>query len=76
MDVERISFSHIDLNAPEIEIECIKRLWGKVIKGGIVLIDDYAYAGYAYTNKLFNDFAREFKYSILTNASGQGIIIK
>jgi hypothetical protein len=76
MDVERISFLHIDLNAPEIELECIKRLWGKVIKGGIVLIDDYAYAGYAYTNKLFNDFAREFKYSILTNASGQGIIIK
>lgn len=41
-----------------------------------MLIDDYAYSGFEYTNKLFNDFAQEVGVSILTTASGQGIIVK
>jgi hypothetical protein len=75
-EIHPISFIHIDLNSPEIEIECLKQLWGKVLPGGMILIDDYAYAGYEYTTQLFNQFAKEFKVSILTTAWGPGLIIK
>jgi len=73
---KKIAFLHIDLNAPEIEIDCLKRLWDRILPGGVVLIDDYAYNGFEYTTKLFNNIAREIGVSILTTASGQGIIVK
>jgi len=76
LPLDKIAFLHIDLNAPEIEIQCLGILWDKILPGGIVLIDDYAYSGFEYTNKLFNNFAREVGVSILTTASGQGIIVK
>lgn len=73
---KRIAFLHIDLNAPEIEIECLTMLWERIIPGGVILIDDYAYNGFEYTTKLFNEFANNFGVSILTTASGQGIIVR
>ena len=76
VEINQISFLHIDLNAPEIEIASLKLLWDKILPGGVILIDDYAYAGYDYTYELFNKFAIDFKVSILTTASGQGIILK
>lgn len=75
-EISSISFIHVDLNAPEIEIECLKYLWDRILPGGIVLIDDYAYSGYEYTYELFNEFAAEYGISILTTAWGPGIIIK
>ena len=71
-----ISFLHIDLNAPEIEISCLVQLWEKILPGGILLIDDYACGGFEYTYELFNKMAEELDISILTTASGQGIAIK
>lgn len=73
---KKISFLHIDLNAPEIETQCLRMLWDNVLPGGVVLIDDYAYAGFQYTYELFNKLSKELEVSILTTASGQGIIVK
>lgn len=71
-----IGFLHIDLNAPEIEIKCLERLWSQILPGGVILIDDYAYQGYQYTNDLFNQIAKKLGLNILTTATGQGIAIK
>jgi hypothetical protein len=76
VELEKIGLLHIDLNAPEIETQCLKILWEKILPGGVVLIDDYAYSGFEYTYKLFNDLAEELGVSILTTASGQGVIVK
>ena len=76
LTLEKISFLHIDLNAPEIEISCLMWLWEKILPGGVLLIDDYAGGGFEYTYKLFNNIAKELNISILTTASGQGIAIK
>jgi O-methyltransferase len=72
----RISFLHIDLNAPEIEIDCLIRLWNQILPGGIILMDDYACGGFEYSYELFNKIAKELNIRILTTASGQGIAIK
>lgn len=71
-----ISFIHIDLNAPSVEIKCLRFLWEQLIPGAPILIDDYAYIGYRETLDIFNDFAREMNFEILTTATGQGIAFK
>jgi hypothetical protein len=75
-ELEKIGLLHIDLNAPEIETQCLRILWNRILPGGVVLIDDYAYSGFEYTYKLFNELAKELGVQILTTASGQGIIVK
>ena len=76
IELEPISFLHIDLNAAEVEIECLKLLWDHILPGGIILIDDFAYNGYDYTNRLFSELCLQLGVSILTTAYGPGIIIK
>lgn len=76
VDFGSIGFCHIDLNNPQVEIECLKKLWPKIEPGGIILIDDYAYLGFGSTYKAFNEFAIEKDVTILTTAFGQGIIFK
>ena len=76
VEIGKISLLHIDLNAPEIEVESLRILWDKILPGGVILIDDYAYGGFEYTYKLFNEAAKQLNVSILTTASGQGIIVK
>jgi hypothetical protein len=76
VNLKKIGFLHIDLNAPEIETHCLEILWDRILPGGVVLIDDYAYTGFEYTNRLFNEFAQKVGVAILTTASGQGIIVK
>lgn len=71
-----ISFLHIDLNAADIEFECLRKLWASIIPGGVILLDDYAYSGYEYTHTKLNNLASILKVSILVTASGQGIILK
>jgi Macrocin-O-methyltransferase (TylF) len=74
--IERISFLHIDMNCPEPETYGLRTLWGRIPRGGVVLLDDYAYAGYESQYKAMNDLSREIGFDILTTATGQGIIIK
>lgn len=75
-NIGAISFLHIDLNAPEVEIECLLKLWDRILPGAIILIDDYACGGFEYTYELINKIAKTLNISILTTASGQGITIK
>lgn len=76
IEIEPISFLHIDLNAPEVEIECLKLLWDHILPGGIILIDDFAYNGYSYTHRLFSELCLQLGVSILTTAYGPGIVVK
>jgi len=72
----RISFIHVDLNSPLTEVACLKLCWSKLILGGIVLLDDFAYLGFEKTHEIITSFFNEIGYSILTTATGQGIVIK
>jgi hypothetical protein len=72
----KISFLHIDLNAPRVEIESLLILWDQILPGAPILIDDYAYSGYFDTLVAFNNIASTLDLSILTTASGQGITFK
>jgi hypothetical protein len=76
LDSSRISMLHIDMNDHRPEVYGLRTLWKKIPRGGVVLLDDYAYRGYEQTYKAMNDLAEELGFDILSTATGQGIIIK
>ena len=76
LEVEKISFLHIDLNAPEPEIAALSLLWDRLVKGGILLLDDYGAASRKDQHDAMNDFALKHSFEILQMQSGQGLAIK
>jgi hypothetical protein len=71
-----ISFLHVDLNAAEVEARCLRILWELIPQGGLVLLDDYANAGFSETISPVRDFFAEMSQYVFTTPSGQGIVIK
>jgi len=71
-----IAFLHIDLNAAEPEVKSLKKLWPLLLPHGIVLLDDYCWAGRNEQYEAMNKLAEELKFDILSLPTGQGLIIK
>lgn len=75
VDVGRVGFLHIDLNTPSAEVESLRALWPRLIPGAPVLLDDYAHVNSEPQYEAMNRLADELGVSILTLATGQGLII-
>lgn len=76
-DIVNISYLSIDMNNALAEISAIDYLFDKIVPGGIVLLDDYAYAEEFRKQKdAWDEFAEIKKIQILTLPTGQGMIIK
>lgn len=72
-----ISYISIDMNNAFAEVSAIKFLWSKLVFGGVVLLDDYAYGPEFVEQRIAWDaVAREIGFEILTLPTGQGLIIK
>lgn len=77
VDIRSIAYLSIDMNNAAGEIAAINYLWDKVVPGGVIILDDYAY-GCEFINQkeAWDKFAIEHGFSILTLPTGQGMIIK
>ena len=72
-----ISYISIDMNNATAEIAAIEYLWGKLVFGGVVVLDDYAYGEEFIEQKIaWDKFAKLHNFDILTLPTGQGLIIK
>jgi O-methyltransferase len=72
-----ISYLSIDLNNAKAEIGTVEILWERIVKGGVILLDDYAYGPeFLEQKRSWDTFAQSKKISILTLPTGQGLIIK
>ena len=76
VDIGEIGFLHIDLNSHVVERECLKLLWPRIRRGAVVLLDDYAHVNAERQYEAINETAKDLGVTVLTLASGQGIIIK
>ena len=75
--LNEICYISIDMNNAIAEIEAIKYLWPKLVNGGLIVLDHYAYGPEFSTQKIAWDlFASQKKITILTLPTGQGLIIK
>ena len=73
---ERIAYLSIDMNSVIPEIAAAEYLWDKIVKGGVIVLDDYSYSGYLPQKYAFDEFAKKMKVQILQLPTGQGVIIK
>ena len=72
--IEKVSFLHIDLNNAAAEVGALRYFWPKVVKGGIIVLDDYAQV--LEQNEAMAALSNELGFLILTTGTGQGIIVK
>lgn len=73
---DRIAFLSVDMNSVVPEIAALNYFWDKLSKGGIIVLDDYAYVTCDLQYKAHNAWAAEKGIKILTLSTGQGLIVK
>ena len=71
-----IRFVHVDLNAAEPEVQSLRKIWGRILPGGIVLLDDFGQPNFLESNRLMTMFAKEKSCEILWLPTGQGLLLK
>ena len=73
---EKIAFISIDMNNAIPEIEAVKFFWDKLVKGGMIILDDYGHAGHEAQKNAFDKLSHDLSFNILALPTGQGLIIK
>ena len=65
------------MNNSYAEMSAIKFFFSLVSKGGLILLDDYAYDEmFRSTKNAWDKYAKKKNFDILTLPTGQGLIIK
>jgi hypothetical protein len=73
---DKICFASIDFNCVEPETAALSFIWDKIVKGGIIVFDDYGFPGHDPQKAAHDKFAQERDCLIYSCPTGQGILIK
>lgn len=74
---DKICYLHIDLNEAPAELSALDALFDKVVPGGIIILDDYEWAGPYRVQKLKEDPWFDSRgYKVMPIPTGQGLVIK
>ncbi len=74
---ERIAYLHIDLNQAPAEIAALDHLFDRMVPGGVLILDDYEWAGIYRPQKLAEDqWFDARQYRVMPLPTGQGLVIK
>lgn len=77
VDSNKICYLSIDMNCVQPEIHALNFFWDKMVKGGVIILDDYGYSNSTNDQKEAHDkFARSKNVQILSLPTCQGLIIK
>jgi hypothetical protein len=72
----RIAYLHLDMNCAPPEVAAAEYFWDRLIPGAVVLLDDYAYYGFAAQKAAMDAFAKTKDVAICSLPTGQGLMIK
>ncbi len=64
------------MNSAPPEVAAFNGLWEKLVPGAIILLDDYAYAGYEVQKLAMDEAAAAKGISIASLPTGQGLMVK
>lgn len=70
---EKIAYLHIDLNATKPTIGSLNFFFPRLIRGGIIIFDDYGNTGYPDTKKQIDEFFKNKPGVLLKSPTGQAI---
>jgi len=76
VDTDKVAYLSIDMNCSAPEIAAAEYFWDKIVRGGIIVLDDYGYEGHIIQKHNFDDFALRNGVQILQIPTGQGLIFK
>ncbi len=75
-EAKKICYLSIDMNCVEPEIAAVEFFWDKIVKGGVIILDDYGFPMHIHQKLAFDNFALKKNASILCLPTGQGVIFK
>ncbi|HEY0418826.1 MAG TPA: TylF/MycF/NovP-related O-methyltransferase [Acetobacteraceae bacterium] len=75
-DGRRVAYLSIDMNIVVPEIAAIAFFWDRLVPGGMVLLDDYAWSTHTAQKAAFDAFAAARGVAILSLPTGQGLLIR
>jgi hypothetical protein len=73
---QKVAYLSIDMNCMEPEIAAAEYFWDKMVRGAVMLLDDYGWRGHIMQKKAFDNFAASHNVQVLSLPTGQGIILK
>lgn len=73
---EKVAYLHIDMNCVPPEVAAFKYFWPRMVPGGFILLDDYAYRNRNLQKDAMDRVAEELGVKILALPTGQGLLIK
>jgi len=76
VDIDKVAYLSLDMNCAYPEEEALKYFWPKMVKGAVVVLDDYAWPKHENQKKAHDQFAKSVGASIMTVPTGQGIMVK
>ena len=76
VEAETISYLSIDMNCAAPETAAIRHFWPRLVSGGVVVHDDYGFAGMDEQRHAFDGFAAEVNLKVLQLPTGQALIFK
>ncbi len=77
VNIDKISYLSLDMNNANPEIAAAEFFWEKLVSGGVIVLDDYAYGEiYRVQRREFDKFALKKQVQVLTLPTGQGLIFK
>lgn len=76
LKISEVRFLHLDLNAAKPETDSLRMLWPQLVKGAVVLLDDYGSPEFVNSHVSMNNLSNELQFDILGLPTGQGLIIK
>jgi hypothetical protein len=74
--IERVCYLSIDMNIVKPEIAAMRHFWDKLVRGAVVVLDDYGWTEHALQKQAMDAFAEEKGVRILHLPTGQGLILK
>jgi len=74
---DKIAYLHIDLNNAESEIAALEALFDRVVPGGVIVLDDYEWAGAYRPQKIIEDaWLQKRRHRVFPLPTGQGVVLK
>ena len=76
VSIDKVCYLSLDMNVAEPELAALTHFWPKLVRGGIVLIDDYGWETCEQQKAVVDAFAMQVDTPVLLLPTGQGIIVK
>jgi hypothetical protein len=76
VESNEVAYLHLDMNCEVPERAAAEFFWPRLVTGGFIILDDYAYHGYEPQKAAIDSFARARGVTVLSLPTGQGLIIK